>query len=322
MKAALARRYGSPDVVEIEEIEKPTPADDEVLVRVRAAAGNPMDTYFMHGVYIMRPFFGMRVPKKPRLGVDLAGEVEAVGSNVTSLKPGDKVYGVARGAFADYVCAKEKQLGLKPENASFEQAAAIPIAGITALQGIRDKCQLEPEQKILINGAAGGVGSFAVQIAKNLRAHVTGVCSTKSVDLVRSLGADNVIDYTREDFTKRSERYDVLFDCVGNRSLSDCRRVMTPKGIFVGVGARPGGRVIGPLPHILSLLILRPFVSQKVILHMAKATQEDLAVMKELVESGKVTPVIDHSYPFSDVAQVFRYLKEGHTRGKVVITVP
>ena len=322
MKAALAHRYGSPDVVVIEEIEKPTPADDEVLVQVRAAAGNPMDTYFMHGVFIMRPLFGMRAPKHARLGVDFAGEVEAVGSGVTSFKPGDKVYGVARGAFAEYVCAKEKQLGLKPENASFEQAAAIPIAGITSLQGIRDKCRLEPGQKILINGAAGGVGSFAVQIAKNFGAHITGVCSAKSVDLVRSLGADDVIDYTREDFTRRSERYDALFDCVGNRSLSDCRRVMAPKGIFVGVGARPGGRVIGPLPHILSLLILRAFVSQRVILHMAKATQEDLAAMKALVESGKVTPVIDRSYPFSEVAQVFRYLKEGHTRGKVVLTVP
>lgn len=322
MKAALYHRFGSPeDVVEIEDVEKPVPAEDEVLVRIRAAAVNPVDSHFLRGVYLLRPIFGMRGPRHPRLGVDLAGEVESVGRNVMSFKPGDQVYGVARGAFAEYACPKEKQLGPKPENVSFEEAAAIPVAAITALQGLRDKCRVEAGQKVLINGAAGGVGSFAVQIAKTLGAHVTGVCSSKSVSAVRSIGADHVIDYTRENFTRGSERYDVLFDCVGNHSLSDCRRVVRPNGIITLIGARPGGRVIGPLPHLISVVARSRFVSQKVIFFIARITPQDLTVMKELIESGKVTPLIDRSYPLQKAAEALRYMKEGHTRGKVIIQI-
>jgi NADPH:quinone reductase-like Zn-dependent oxidoreductase len=321
MKAIVYHNYGSPDVLHCEEIEKPTPGDDEVLIRIRAAAANPMDYHFMSGAYIMRPMTGLRKPKPTVPGADLAGEVEAVGRNVTRFKPGDPVFGGARRAFAEYVCAPENRLALKPANLTFEQAAAIPVAGLTALQGLRDKGRIQPGQKVLINGAAGGVGTFAVQIAKSFGADVTGVCSTKSVDLVRSIGADHVVDHTRDDFTRSAERYDLIFDCVGNRPLSAHRRVMTRRGTLVAVGVRPGGRWIGPLPYLLRLLVSSRFVSQKVVFFVARIGTDDLNVLKELIEANKVTPVIDRRYTLSEVPEAIRYLKEGHARGKVVITV-
>jgi NADPH:quinone reductase-like Zn-dependent oxidoreductase len=321
MEAVLYRHYGSPDVLMYEDTEKPTAGDDEVLIRVRAAAANPMDYHLMGGAYLMRLMTGLLKPKPTCPGADLAGEVEAVGRNVTRFRPGDPVFGAARRAFAEYVCARENRLAAKPANLSFEQAAAVPVAGLTALQGLRDKGRLQAGQKVLINGAAGGVGTFAVQVAKAFGAVVTGVCSTRNLDLVRSLGADHVIDYTRDDFTRSGERYDLLFDCVGNRPLSACRRVMTPRGTFVAVGVRPGGRWVGPLPYLLGLIVSSWFVSQHVVFFIAKIRTEDLVVLKELMEAKKVTPVIDRAYTLSEASQAIRYLKEGHARGKVVITV-
>jgi NADPH:quinone reductase-like Zn-dependent oxidoreductase len=321
MKAIVYHEYGSPDVLHCEDVEKPSPGDDEVLIKIRAAAANPMDCHLMSGAFIMRPMTGLRKPKMTRPGADLAGEVVAVGRNVTRLKPGDPVFGCARGAFAEYVCAAENRLALKPANLTFEQAAAIPVAGLTALQGLRDKGRIQPGQKVLINGAAGGVGTFAVQIAKSFGAEVTGVCSTRSVDLVRSIGADHVIDYTQDDFTRSAERFDLMLDCAGNRPLSESRRVMTPKGTFVPVGVRPGGRWIGPLPFLIKMLVSSRFVSQTVVFFVAKVNTDDLIVLKELVEANKVTPVIDRRYTLSEAPEAIRYLKAGHTRGKVVITV-
>jgi NADPH:quinone reductase-like Zn-dependent oxidoreductase len=321
MKSILYREYGSPDVLRCEDVEVPTPGDDEVLIRIRAAAANPMDYYFMRGAYIMRPFTGLRRPKLTRPGADLAGEVVAVGTHVTRFKPGDAVFGAARGAFAEYACALESRLALKPTNLSFEQASAIPVAGLTALQGLRDKARVQPGQKVLINGASGGVGSFAVQIAKSLGAEVTGVCRSTNVGLVRSLGADHVIDYTREDFTLSAVRFDVVFDTVGNHSLSACRRVMTPKGTILPVGGGAGGMWVGPLPHLLKLVVSSRFVSQRVVFFVASVRANDLIVLKELCEAGKVTPAIDRCYPMGEVVAAIRHLKEGHPHGKVVITV-
>ena len=321
MKAIVYSNYGPPDVLHCEEVEKPSPGDDEVLIKIRAAAANPMDCHLMSGVYIMRPMTGLRKPKQTRPGSDLAGEVEAVGRNVTRFKPGDPVFGAARGAFAEYVCAPEGSLALKPANLTFEQAAAIPVAGLTALQGLRDKGQVQPGQKVLINGAAGGVGTFAVQIAKSLGAEVTGVCSTRNVDLVRDIGANHVVDYTSDDFTRSAERYDVIFDCVGNHPLSAYRRVMPPRGIFVPIGARSDGRWIGLLPHLLRLVVSSWFASQKVAFFMARIRTDDLIVLKELIEANKVTPVVERPYTLSETPEAIRYLKAGHARGKVVITV-
>jgi NADPH:quinone reductase-like Zn-dependent oxidoreductase len=321
MKALIYHAYGSPDVLHCEDVEKPTPGDDEVLIRVRAAAVNPLDCHLMSGAYILRPLTGLRKPKLTCPGADLAGEIEAVGRNVTRFQPGDPVFGAARRAFAEYVCASEARLALKPANLTFEQAAALPVAGLTALQGLRDRGRVQPGQTVLINGAAGGVGTFAVQIAKSLGAEVTGVCSTRNVDLVRSIGADHVVDYIRDDFTRNAMRYDVIFDCVGNRPLSDCWRVMIRKGTYVAVGARPGGRWIGPLPRLLMVLLSSPFVSQNVVFFMARVNDKELLALKELVEANKVKPVIDRTYALSDAAEAIRYLKEGHARGKVVITV-
>lgn len=321
MKAIVYHNYGSPDVLRCEDIAKPTPGDYEVLIRIRAAAANPMDYHLMSGAYIMRPLTGLRKPKMTRPGADLAGEVEAVGRNVTRFQPGDAVFGGSRGAFAEYVCAHENRLALKPANLTFEQSAAVPVAGLTALQGLRDKGRIQPGQKVLINGAAGGVGTFAVQIAKSFGADVTGVCSTRNVDLVRSIGADHVNDYTRDDFARSAERYDLMFDCVGNRPLSACRRVMTPRGTFVAAGVRPGGRWIGPLPYLLKVLASSWFVSQNVVFFVASIRVDDLIVLKELIEANKVTPVIDRRYTLSEVPEAIRYLEEGHARGKVVITV-
>jgi NADPH:quinone reductase-like Zn-dependent oxidoreductase len=320
MKAIVYREYGSPDVLHREDIDKPTPGADEVLIRVRAAAANPMDYHLMGGTYIMRPMTGLFKPKPTCPGVDLAGDVEAVGKNVTRFRPGDPVFGAARGAFAEYVCAAENKLAAKPANLTFEQAAAVPVAGSTALQGVRDKGRIRSGQKVLVNGAAGGVGSFAVQIAKSFGAEVTGVCSTRSLDLVRSIGADHVIDYTRDDATRSTVRYDLIFDCAGNHPLSAWRRVMPAKGTFVVAGVRPGGRWAGPLGGLLRVFVSSRFVSQQVVFFLAAITPQDLMVLKELIEANKVTPVIDRSYPMGEVSSAVRHLKEGHPRGKVVMT--
>jgi NADPH:quinone reductase-like Zn-dependent oxidoreductase len=322
MKASVYTRYGPPDVVQITDVEKPVPKDDEVLIKVRAASVNPLDWHFMRGEpYFVRILAGLRKPKITRLGVDLAGQVEAVGRNVTQFKPGDEVFGTCRGAFAEYLCTSESALVMKPDNVTFEQAASVPIAAFTALQGLRDKGQIQPAQKILINGAAGGVGTFAVQIAKSFGADVTGVCSTRNVDMVRSIGADRVIDYTQQDFTKSGQRYDLIFDCIGNHSLLACRRVLTPKGIYIAVGGPSGRWMIGPLASAITAPVLSRFVSQNFVTFIAKLSKKDLTIMHELMKTGKVTPVIDRSYSLSEVPEAIRYLEGGHARGKVVITL-
>src|SRR5205085_12027749 len=279
MKAIVCHNYGPPDVLKLEEVGRPTAGDDEVLIKVRAASVNPIDRLIRGRPYIIRAMTGLRKPKDIRVGRDLAGQVEAVGRNVTQFQPGDEVFGVSSGAFAEFVCVNEKKLALKPVNLTFEQAAAVPIAGLTALQGLRDKGRIQPGQKVLINGAAGGVGTFAVQIAKSFGADVTGVCSTRNVEMVRSIGADRVIDYTQEDFTKGAQRYDLIFDCVSNHSLSACRRVLNPKGICVIVGG-PGVWMI--LTRALKALVLSRFVSQNFRMFIARLTKEDLTVMREL----------------------------------------
>lgn len=326
MKAIVYHNYGSPDVLKCEEIEKPTPGDDEVLIQVRAASVNPLDWHYVRGMpYFLRMMAGLRKPKNTRLGVDVAGKVEAVGRNVTHFKPGDEVFGAGVGAFAEYSCAHANKLALKPVNITFEQAAAVPVAGLSALQGLRDKGRVQSGQKVLIIGAAGGVGTFAVQIAKTYGADVTGVCSTRNVDMVRSIGADHVIDYTKEDFSQSGQRYDVILDNVGNRSLGDCRRVMVPKGILVSIGGgslkENDGSLIGLLAGSIPALVLVPFVSQKSVMFLASLNSQDLVVLKELMEAKKITPVIDRSYSLIEVPEAIRYLEEGHARGKVVITI-
>jgi NADPH:quinone reductase-like Zn-dependent oxidoreductase len=322
MKAIVYYNYGPPDVLKYEEIKKPTAGDDEVLVRVRAASVNPLDWHFMRGTpYFVRIMTGLRRPKVTRLGVDVAGQVEAVGRNVTQFKPSDEVFGTCRGAFAEYACTSESALVMKPDNVTLEQAASVPIAAFTALQGLRDKGQIQPGQRVLINGAAGGVGTFAVQIAKSFGADVTGVCSTRNVDMVRSLGADRVIDYTQEDFTKGTERYDLIFDSVGNHSLLACRRVLNPKGTYIAVGGPSSRWMIGPLASAITAPVLSRFVDRKFVTFLAKRSKEDLTTMHELMEAGKVTPVIDKRYRLSEVPEAIRYLEEGHARGKVVITL-
>jgi NADPH:quinone reductase-like Zn-dependent oxidoreductase len=319
MKAIVYYNYGSPDVLKCEEIEKPTAGDNEVLIKVRAASVNPVDRLFRGTSYIVRILTGLRKPKDTRLGRDVAGQVEAVGRNVTQFKPGDQVFGACHGAFAEYVCTSESALVIKPDNLTFEQAASVPVAAFTALQGLRDKGQIQPGQKVLINGAAGGVGTFAVQIAKSFGADVTGVCSTRNVNMVRSIGADRVIDYTQEDFTKSTQRYDLIFDCVGNHSLSACRRVLNPNGICVLAGAPHKVWIV--LIRALKALVLSRFVSQKFVMFIARRSKEDLTIMHDLMKAGKVTPVIDKRYRLSEVPEAIRYLEEGHARGKVVITL-
>lgn len=324
MKATVYHRYGPPDVLKLEDVEKPVPNDNQVLIKVRAASVNPLDWHFLRGTpYIVRIESGLREPKVTRLGVDVAGQVEAVGSNVTQFKPGDEVFGSCRGAFAEYVCASESKLVMKPDTVTFEQAASAPVAAFTALQGLRDKGKIQPGQKVLINGAAGGVGTFAVQIARSFGADVTGVCSTRNVDMVQSIGADQVIDYTHEDFTRSGQRYDLILDCVGNHSLSECRRVLNPRGIclMVGGGGPDAGRWIGPLVGPIKALMLSPFVSQKFVPFLANVNREDLTTLRDLMQAGKVTPVIDRCYTLSEVSEAIRYLEEGHARGKVVISV-
>jgi NADPH:quinone reductase-like Zn-dependent oxidoreductase len=315
MNAIVCRNYGPPDVLEYEDVEKPVAGDVQVLIRVHAASVNPLDRHLMRSEsYILRAMNGLREPKDIRVGHDLAGQVEAVGRKVTKFQPGDEVFGASRGSFAEYVCADENKVALKPGNAAFEQAAAVPVAGCTALQGLRDKGRIQPGQKVLINSASGGVGTFAVQIARSFGAAVTGVCSTKNVNMVRSLGAAHVIDYTQEDFTQSGQRYDLIFDTVGNHPFSACRRVMTAKGIYVAAGARSLGR-------LLRAPLLSPFVSQTLVMFFASLNHADLAALKELIEAGKVTPVIDRCYALREVPEAIQYLEEGHARGKVTITM-
>ena len=323
MKGVVRRCYGSPEVVRYEEIAKPTAKDDELLVKVHAASVNPLDWHYLEGTpYLVRTDTGLGKPENPRFGVDFAGTVEAVGKNITRFKPGDEVFGGRQGAFGDYVTVREaRAVAVKPANMTFEQAAAVPIAGITALQALRDKGHIQQGQKVLINGASGGVGTFAVQIAKSYGAEVTGVCSTKNVDLVRSLGADHVVDYTHEDVTKGAQRYDLIIDTVGTHSLLDYRRVMTPNGIYVMVGSTDPGKWFGWLVAPLEGAILSKFVKQKFNLILADLNKEDLAVLGTLMQSGKVTPVIDRQYKLSEAAEALRYVEKGHARGKVVLTV-
>ena len=323
MRAVVHDSFGSPDVLAIREIEKPTPSDDEVLVRVRAASVNPVEWYGVAGrPWVGRPQMGFLKPKESRVGVDFAGMVEVVGKDVTQFQPGDEVFGGRSGAFAEYVCVRDEgAVVAKPANVTFEEAAAVPVAALTALQGLRDKGQLKPGQKVLINGASGGVGTFAVQIAKALGAEVTAVCSTRNVDLVRSLGADHVIDYTREDFTRSDRRYDLMLDVAGSRSWSECRRVLNPQATLVIVGAPKGTRLLGPLSHIVKVRLAALRSSQKVVFFMAKVNKADMEVLRELLEDGKVKPVIDRRYELSEIADALRYLGEGHAQGKIVLAV-
>jgi NADPH:quinone reductase-like Zn-dependent oxidoreductase len=325
MKAIVYCDYGLPNL-KLADVGKPTPTDDQVLVKVRAASVNPLDWHFIEGTpKIMRAMgVGLRKPKDTRLGVDFAGTVEAVGKNVTQFKPGDEVFGGRDGAFAEYVCPRaDRAVTLKPANITFEQAASVNIAGITALQALRDKGKVQPGQKVLINGASGGVGTFAVQIAKLFGADVTGVCSTRNADMIRSLGADHVIAYTKEDFAKGDQRYDVLLDNVPNHSLSECRRILTPNGkyVMIGGGGPNDNRWIGPFGRVIQTLVVAPFVSQKMGMMMAELKQSDLAILGDMMQSGKVKPVIDRTYKLSEVPAAIAYLEEGHARGKVIITV-
>jgi NADPH:quinone reductase-like Zn-dependent oxidoreductase len=323
MKGIVYRCYGSPDVLRYEDIAKPTAADNEVLVKVHAASVNPLDWHDMEGTpYIVRLDDGFGKPENPRLGVDFAGTVEVVGKSVKRFKPGDEVFGGRSGAFAEYVTVREERaVALKPSNVSFEQAASVPIAGITALQALRDKGQIHAGQKVLINGASGGVGTFAVQIAKAYGADVTGVCSTRNVALVRSIGADHVIDYTREDFTKGAQHYDLIVDNVATHSLREYKRVLNPKGIYVMIGSTTIGNWFAWLATPIEGLMLSPFVSQKFGMFVAELNKEDLATLGDLMQSGKVTPVIDTRYKLSETPEALRYLEKGHARGKVVLTV-
>ena len=324
MKAILNCEYGVENL-QLREIEKPTPADTEVLVHVRAASVNPVDGHTIRGSWLMRPTAGMRKPKNIRFGTDFAGVVEAVGKNVTDFKPGDEVFGARNGAVADYICVKtDRGIVMKPSNVTFEQAGSVAVAALTALQGLRDKGQIQPGQKVLVNGASGGVGTFAVQIAKAFGAEVTAVCSTHNVDLVKSIGADHVIDYTKEDFTRTNQRYDMLFDLVGNHSFSERRQVLTPNGICVlagvgGAGLHPG--MWGRVGRNFWNAFLSNFSNQKFVFYIARLTKADLNALRELMESGKVKPVIDRTYSISQTQAAVRYLEEGHARGKVVVSM-
>ncbi len=323
MKAIAQDKYGSPDVLELEEVDKPVVGDDDVLVRVHAAGVDPGVWHLMTGLpYLVRIMgFGLLKPKTSVRGMDVSGQVEAVGKDVTQFQRGDEVFGTCNGSFAEYACAREDKLAPKPANLTFEQAAAIPISGCTALQGLRDAGKVQPGLKTLIIGAAGGVGTFAVQLAKAFGAQVTGVCSTTKADLVRSIGADAVIDYTRDDFADGVQLYDLILDTAGNRSLSHLRRALAPRGTLVIIGGEGGGRWFGGTDRQLRALMLSPFVSQKLRPLLSMERKEDLHFLKELVEAGRVTPFIDRTYPLSEVPGAIRYLEEGHARGKVVITV-
>ncbi len=318
MKAILQTKYGPPEVLQLTEVEKPTPTENQVLVKVHVASVNALEwrPFTMSPIFI-RLMGGLLKPKDPKLGTDIAGRVEAVGSNVTEFQPGDDVFGVAPGAFAEYVCAGETKLALKPANVSFEAAATVPVAAFTALQGLRDKGQIQPGQKVLINGASGGVGTFALQIAKAFGAEVTAVCSTRNLDMARSVGADHVIDYTREDFTKNGQRYDLILAVNGYHPILDYRRALSPGGIYVVLG--------GSMAQIFQGMLLGPLVSRlgskKMGGMLAHSNQEDLVFIGKLLEAGKVVPVIDRCYPLSEVAEAIRYLVEEHAQGKVVISL-
>ena len=325
MKAIRYCEYGSPDVVKLDEIEKPAPEDNQVLIKVRAASLNAFDAYVIRDTWLGRLIFGLRKPRDARLGQDVAGQVEAVGKNETQFKPGDEVFGISRGALAEYACTPERALAAKPANVSFEQVASLPLAGLTALQGLREG-KIQAGQKVLINGATGGVGTFAVQIAKSLGAEVTAVCSTRNLDLVRSIGADHVIDYTKDDFTKSDERYDVIFDNVCNHSFAERRHVLNPKGICVlagmgGAGVKASeaiGRIAG---NIFTARASSLFTDQKFAQYRTKSSKQDLTLLADLIRTGKITPVIDRRYKLGEAPEALRYLNEGHVRGKVVITV-
>jgi len=321
LKAIVRTKYGSPDVLKLQEIDRPDPMDNQVLVRVHAASVNPLDWHILRGEpFLVRLMgFGLLKPKHQILGADMAGRVEAVGKNVIQFKAGDEVFGSSMGGFAEYACVREDKLVLKPTAMTFEQAAAVPVAGITALQALRDRGRLQLGQQVLIHGASGGVGTFAVQIAKALGAHVTGVCSERNVEMVLSIGADHVIDYTKKDFWRSGKEYDLIVDNAAFHSIRKPLRALKPTGIYVGVGGSTS-----PASLLLSL-ILNPLISKikgrKIVSFMANVNQTDLAVLKELLEAGKVVPVIDRKYPLSDTPQAIRYVEEGHARGKVVITV-
>jgi NADPH:quinone reductase-like Zn-dependent oxidoreductase len=323
MKAIVRDTYGSADVLELRDIDKPEIADDEVLVRVHAAGMDRGVWHVMTGLpYPIRlAGYGLRAPNNPVIGSDVAGVVEAVGKNVRRLQPGDEVFGIGKGTFAEYAGAPQDKLVPKPENLTFEQAAVVAISGLPALQGLRDHGKVRPGQGVLVIGASGGVGTYAVQIAKALGAQVTGVCSTTKVEMVRSIGADHVIDYTREDFTEGDQRYDLILDIGGNSSLARLRRALVPRGTLVITGGEGGGRWLGGTDRQIRALMLSPFVGQKLGTFISKENHEDMIVLKELIESGKVAPVIDRTYPLSQVPEAIRYLQEGHAQGKVVITV-
>jgi NADPH:quinone reductase-like Zn-dependent oxidoreductase len=324
MKSAVRRCYGSPDVIH-EDIAKPSPGEHEVLVRVHAASVNPLDWHYLEGTpYLVRtdPNAGFGAPKNPRLGVDFSGTVEAVGRSVARFKPGDEVFGGQYGAFAQYlVVPEDRAIALKPASVTFEQAATAAIAGITALQALRDRGRLHAGQKVLINGASGGVGTFAVQIAKSQGAEVTGVCSTKNLELVRSIGADHVIDYTREDFTRGTQRYDLILDNVATHSALDYHRVLEPNGLYLWIGSVDFGNWFGFLANPLEGAVVSWFTNQKFSMMGAHLDHDDLAYLAALMQSGKLTPVIDRRYPLSQAAEALRYVEKGHARGKVVLTV-
>ena len=323
MKAIVRDTYGSPDVLELREIDKPEISDNEVLLHVHAAGVGRDVWHVMAGLpYPIRlAGYGLRVPKNPVIGSDVAGVVEAVGKNVTRFQPGDEVFGIGKGSFAEYVCAREDKLAPRPENLTFEQAAVVAISGLTALQGLRDHGRVEPGQEVLIIGASGGVGTYAVQLAKAYGAHVTGVCSTTKVEMVRSIGADHVIDYTREDFAEGEQRYDLILDIGGNSTLARLRRTLTPEGTLIIVGGEGGGRWLGGTDRQLRAMMLSVFVGQKLGTFISSENHEDLIILKDLIESGAVTPVIDRTYPLAEVPEAIRYLQEGHAQGKVVIIV-
>jgi NADPH:quinone reductase-like Zn-dependent oxidoreductase len=320
MKAIVYTKYGSPDVLQFKEVEKPAPTDDQILVKIYAASANPLDWHLMRASpFLARLAGGLRKPKDPRLGADFAGRVEAVGANVAQFQPGDEVFGASTGAFAEYICVAESEVALKPANLSFEQAAAVPVAATTALQGLRDTGQIHTGQRVLVNGASGGVGTFAVQIARAFGTEVTGVCSTRNLDMVRSIGADHAIDYMKEDFTRTGQHYDLIYDAVGNRSVSAYRRALNHGGTCVVAG-------FTSLPRLFEHMLIGPLRSKigdkKVgLMGTAQIKQKDLVSLRELLEAGKVTPVIDRRYSLREVPEAIRYLEAKHARGKVVITV-
>ncbi len=323
MKAIVHHKYGSPDVLELRDIDRPGIGDEEVLVRVHAAGVDRGVWHIMTGLpYPIRlAGYGLRAPNNPVIGSDVAGVVEALGKNVSRFQPGDEVFGIGKGSYAEYVCAREDKLAHKPANLTFEQAAVLAISGSTALQGLRDHGKVRPGQEVLVIGASGGVGTYAVQIAKAFGAQVTGVCSTTKMEMVRSIGADNVIDYTREDFAEGDQRYHLILDIGGNSTLSRLRRALTPEGTLVITGGEGGGRWLGGTDRQIRALVLSRFVGQKLGTFISSENHEDMIVLKELVESGKVTPVIDRTYPLAEVPEAIRYLEEGHAQGKAVIIV-